>query len=92
MERLRIAALTGDTMTQQPMICTIGEEAWRAKESKVNEGVPETWGDWKRRSILWEVITASTLMHAGGDILVLRHPETIGHMKKTIADLMKKEA
>jgi len=86
MERLRIAALTGDTMTQQPMICTIGEEAWRAKESKVNEGVPETWGDWKRRSILWEVITASTLMHAGGDILVLRHPETIGHMKD-LADL-----
>ena len=32
MERLRLAALMGDAMTQQPMICTVGEEAWRQKE------------------------------------------------------------
>src|SRR5450756_2399515 len=29
MERLRLAALQGDGMTQQPMIVTPGEEAWR---------------------------------------------------------------
>ena len=34
MERLRLAALMGDTMTQQPMICTAGEEAWRQKEGR----------------------------------------------------------
>ncbi|MGD9317582.1 MAG: acetyl-CoA decarbonylase/synthase complex subunit delta, partial [Anaerolineae bacterium] len=34
MERLRIAALTGDGMTQQPMICFVGEESWRQKESR----------------------------------------------------------
>ncbi|MBI3363177.1 MAG: acetyl-CoA decarbonylase/synthase complex subunit delta, partial [Chloroflexi bacterium] len=34
MERLRLAALTGDSMTQQPMLVTPGEEAWKAKESK----------------------------------------------------------
>ena len=33
MERLRLAALMGDAMTQQPMICTAGEEAWRQKEA-----------------------------------------------------------
>ena len=33
MERLRLAALMGDAMTQQPMICTVGEEAWRQKEA-----------------------------------------------------------
>ena len=33
MERLRLAALMGDAMTQQPMICTVGEETWRQKEA-----------------------------------------------------------
>ena len=46
MERLRLAALQGDAMTQQPMLVTPGFEAWKAKEAKVGEGVPETWGDW----------------------------------------------
>lgn len=87
MERLRIAALTGDSMTQQPMICTVGEEAWRAKEAKVNTGVPAAWGDWRRRAIQWEVITASTLIQAGADIVVLRHPESVKLVKKTIASL-----
>lgn len=87
MERLRLAALTGDSMTQQPMICTVGEEAWRAKESKVNEGVPRAWGDWARRSINWEVITASTVIESGADIVVLRHPESVKRVKKTIASL-----
>jgi len=89
MERLRIAALTGDSMTQQPAIHRIGEEAWRAKESKVNEGVPEEWGDWKKRSLLWEAITAETLLQAGSDIMVLRHPESIVNVKRAISKLMQ---
>ncbi len=88
MERLRVAALTGDSMTQQPMICTVGEEAWRAKESKVNEGVPEAWGDWNQRSINWEVLTATTLIEAGADIVVLRHPESVKLVNKAISGLM----
>ena len=46
MERLRLAALQGDGMTQQPLIVTPGEEAWRAEEARTGEGVPVTWGDW----------------------------------------------
>jgi acetyl-CoA decarbonylase/synthase complex subunit delta len=88
MERLRIAALTGDRMTQQPMICTVGEEAWRAKESKVNEGIPPAWGDWAKRSTNWEVITASTVIESGADIVILRHPESLKLVKETIASLM----
>jgi acetyl-CoA decarbonylase/synthase, CODH/ACS complex subunit delta len=88
MERLRLAALTGDSMTQQPMICTVGEETWRAKESKVNTGVPAAWGDWNKRSGNWELITASTLLQAGADIVVLRHPDSVQLVKKTIASLM----
>jgi acetyl-CoA decarbonylase/synthase complex subunit delta len=88
MERLRLAALTGDSMTQQPIVSTVGEEAWRAKEGKVNEGVPTAWGDWAKRSTNWEAITASTLIHSGADIVVLRHPDSIKLVKQTIADLM----
>jgi acetyl-CoA decarbonylase/synthase complex subunit delta len=88
MERLRLAALTGDGMTQQPMICTVGEEAWRTKEAKVDTGVPEAWGDWKQRSVLWEVLTATTLIEAGADIVVLRHPESVALVTKAIDDLM----
>jgi acetyl-CoA decarbonylase/synthase complex subunit delta len=87
MERLRIAALTGDSMTQQPMICTVGEEAWRAKESKVSEGIPAAWGDWARRSTNWEVITATTLIESGANIVVLRHPDSVKLVKEAIARL-----
>jgi acetyl-CoA decarbonylase/synthase complex subunit delta len=89
MERLRLAALGGDGMTQQPILVTPGEEAWKVKESKVGEGVPAAWGDWKERAINWETLTASSLIEAGADILVLRHPETVKRVKAMVADLMK---
>ena len=44
MERLRLAALQGDAMTQLPMLVTPGFEAWKTKESKVGEGVPAGMG------------------------------------------------
>lgn len=90
MERLRLAALQGDSMTQQPMLVTPGEETWKAKESKVGEGVPEAWGDWKRRAINWETLTASSLAHAGADLIVLRHPESLARVKSMIDALMHK--
>jgi acetyl-CoA decarbonylase/synthase complex subunit delta len=88
MERLRLAALQGDSMTQLPMIVTPGFEAWKTKESKVGEGVPESWGNWEERGINWETLTAITLLESGADILVLRHPESVRRLKTAIADLM----
>jgi acetyl-CoA decarbonylase/synthase complex subunit delta len=88
MERLRIAALQGDNMTQFPMIVTPGFEAWKAKESKVGEGVPAAWGDWLQRAINWETMTATTLLESGADILVLRHPESVKRIKSAIKSLM----
>ena len=88
MERLRLAALQGDNMTQLPMLVTPGFEAWKTKEAKVGEGVPETWGDWEARSINWETLTSITLLEAGADIVVLRHPESIKRVKSAIQELM----
>ncbi len=91
MERLRLAAFQGDAMTQQPMLVTPGEEAWRMKEAKVGDDVPEAWGDWQERGITWETLTATTLIHSGADIVVLRHPESVRRVKKTINELWRKE-
>ena len=88
MERLRLAALQGDAMTQLPMIVTPGFETWKTKESKVGEGVPAEWGNWKERAIHWEVLTAVTLLESGADIVVLRHPESIQRVKAAIDELM----
>lgn len=88
MERLRLAALQGDAMTQLPMLVTPGFEAWKTKESKVGEDVPEEWGNWMKRAINWETLTAITLLESGADILVLRHPESVRRVKAAIADLM----
>jgi acetyl-CoA decarbonylase/synthase complex subunit delta len=87
MERLRLAALQGDTMTQLPMIVIVGKEAWRQKEAKFGEGVPETWGDWEERAINWETVTAATLVESAADILVLRHPETVRRTRKMLDEL-----
>ena len=88
MERLRLAALQGDAMTQLPMIVTPGFEAWKTKEAKVGEGVPPSWGDWEERSINWETLTAISLVQTGADIVVLRHPESVRRVKYAIDDLM----
>ena len=88
MERLRMAALQGDAMTQLPMLVTPGFEAWKAKESKVGEGVPEAWGDWNARAINWETLTAMALIESGADAVVLRHPESVKRVKAAIAELV----
>jgi acetyl-CoA decarbonylase/synthase, CODH/ACS complex subunit delta len=89
MERLRLAALQGDAMTQLPMIVTPGYEAWKTKEAKVGTDVPEEWGDWQQRAINWETVTAVTLLESGADIVVLRHPESVRRVQATIDELMR---
>jgi acetyl-CoA decarbonylase/synthase complex subunit delta len=89
MERLRLAALRGDGMTQSPMIVVVGHETWKTKEAKVGTDVPEAWGDWLERSITWETVTAVALIEAGADIVVLRHPESLKRVRATIDNLVE---
>lgn len=88
MERLRLAALQGDAMTQSPLLVTPGFEAWKTKESKVGQDVPAEWGDWLGRAIHWETLTAITLIESGADIVVLRHPESVRRVKMAIDELV----
>jgi acetyl-CoA decarbonylase/synthase complex subunit delta len=88
MERLRLAALQGDAMTQLPMIVMPGAETWKAKEAKVGDEVPAAWGDWSERAINWETLTAVALIESGADMVVLRHPESVKRVHTAIDDLM----
>jgi acetyl-CoA decarbonylase/synthase complex subunit delta len=47
MERARLAALRGDKMLSQPMICDIGIEVWGVKEAKASERELPEWGEQK---------------------------------------------
>ncbi len=75
MERIRLAALGGETMLNAPVICLVGEEAWKAKEAKLP-------GD--RRGTYWEVATALPLIEAGAEVLVLRHPEALARLRRLL--------
>ena len=87
-ERSRLGALQGDKMLAMPILGTIGFEAWKAKEANVTDEEFAGWGDQAERGVLWEAMTASSLLQAGIDILVMRHPEAVKLVKKNIDDLM----
>jgi acetyl-CoA decarbonylase/synthase complex subunit delta len=89
MERLRLAALMGDSMTQQPMVCQVGAEAWRQKEARAIHDVPEAWGDLATRGVAWEISTGLSLLEAGADIMLVRHPASLSALRAALDDLVK---
>ncbi|OGL45214.1 MAG: hypothetical protein A2161_21400 [Candidatus Schekmanbacteria bacterium RBG_13_48_7] len=91
MERIRLQALNGDAMMQMPFICFVGDEAWRVKEVRVSQNEKPDWGDQEKRAILWEITTAMPLLHAGADILVMRHPEAIRQIDYAVAELITQD-
>ncbi len=84
-ERQRLATLSADKMMAMPVICDVGNEAWRTKEAK-NPDAPD-WGDAGKRGPMWEAATAVCLLQAGADILRMRHPKAIATVKNFINEL-----
>jgi acetyl-CoA decarbonylase/synthase complex subunit delta len=88
MERIRAAALTqADEKLQFPIICNIAKETWKTKEVRVTEQEDPKMGDPRKRGILLEAMSAMVLLLAGGDVMVMRHPEAIRLVKEMIKDL-----
>jgi acetyl-CoA decarbonylase/synthase complex subunit delta len=83
-ERERLAALTGDKMMSMPVICDVGHEAWRTKESKSEDGEVPQWGPRDERGPMWEAITAVGLLQSGVDIIRMNHPKAVATVKKCI--------
>lgn len=80
MERARLAGLSGDKTIASAFICFVGQEAWRAKEAKVED---------EKQGIAWEMVTATALLQAGADLLVMRHPVAVEKVSNYIESLMR---
>ena len=88
MERISMAALTQqDEKLQFPIICNIAKETWKTKEVKIPTEEEPNLGDSKKRGILMEAMSAIVLLLAGGDIVIMRHPEAIKLVREMIAEL-----
>ncbi|MFQ5713195.1 MAG: CO dehydrogenase/acetyl-CoA synthase subunit delta [Candidatus Scalinduaceae bacterium] len=86
-ERARIAALSGDNQMAVPIICDVGHEAWRAKEAKATDSEAPQWGSFAERGIMWEAITAVSLIQSGVDIIRMYHPKAVSITKEHIDKL-----
>ena len=88
MERIRQAALTqNDDKLQYPIISNIAEEVWKTKEAKLRSEDDPKLGNAGTRGINLEAITALSALQAGSDILILRHPKTLAHIRKYVSDI-----
>jgi acetyl-CoA decarbonylase/synthase, CODH/ACS complex subunit delta len=73
MERIKqTGVIFKDNMTQMPIIANLAGECWKTKEAKEN----------RDQGILWEGMTAVSLLLAGANLAVLRHPVTLRYVKK----------
>ena len=90
MERDRMAALTQeDERLQFPILCNLGKEVWKVKEARLSEEEAPLLGDAHKRGVLLEAMTALMLLLAGGDILVMRHPDAVKLVRNFVKDLME---
>ena len=75
MERVKqIGIMTKDSMTMMPIIANLGGECWKTKQAKES----------REQGLLWEGITALSLIMAGANLLILKHPETLKLIKETM--------
>jgi acetyl-CoA decarbonylase/synthase, CODH/ACS complex subunit delta len=64
----------GDMAMQMPVIADLGGECWKTRQAKAD----------REQGILWEGITAMTLLLAGANLLVLRHPDNCKYIKAAV--------
>ncbi len=89
MERIRLTALAqNDATMQPPMLADIGVYVWKVKETQAPESDLPSWGPLTERGIAWEAVTACTLMMAGAELMIMRHPEAVKTVYKFIDELM----
>lgn len=83
MEKIKLAAFAGDKMLNMPLIAFAGEEALKAKETK-SDTFAQCFGNFKERSKMFEIATASAVIAAGANVIVLEHPDSIRVIKEII--------
>lgn len=81
MERIRFAALKGDTDLAMPIICSAADTL-TIKE--VREADP---AQQDRFAVSWEFYTGVAAAAAGAEIICVRHPATIGMLRQAFASM-----
>jgi CO dehydrogenase/acetyl-CoA synthase delta subunit len=88
MERARMAALTQqDEKLQFPIYCNLGIEVWKTKEAKLPDNEMNL-GEHKQRGLLMESVTVSSLLAAGADILIVRHPDSMKLGRQLVTEML----
>jgi acetyl-CoA decarbonylase/synthase complex subunit delta len=76
MERTKqIGIMFGDSTMQMPIIADLGLEACKTKQARES----------REQGILWETITATSMVLAGANLLVMRYPESMQIIKDEIS-------
>ncbi|MCK5291200.1 MAG: acetyl-CoA decarbonylase/synthase complex subunit delta [Thermoplasmata archaeon] len=83
-ERVKLAALMGDAMLQVPIVCET-TRVYNARESFKED---PTLGDPKKRVVFWEAATGTSALVAGADMLIMRHPEALAMVRRSIGELV----
>ncbi|GAB4537582.1 MAG: acetyl-CoA decarbonylase/synthase complex subunit delta [Thermodesulfovibrionia bacterium] len=88
MERIRLAGLLQNDATMQPPILgDVGMYVWKTKETMANEADVPEWGSLEERGIAWEGVTATAMLMAGANLLIMRHPRAIETVERVIEEL-----
>jgi len=75
MERTKhIGIMFGDSTMQMPIIADLASECAKTKQAKENE----------KQGLLWELVTAISLLLAGANVVVLRLPQNLKILKEVL--------
>jgi acetyl-CoA decarbonylase/synthase complex subunit delta len=85
-ERIRFSALKGDTDLAMPVICS-AVDSLTIKE--VRESEPDLQDE---MALQWEFYTGIAAAVAGAEIICVRHPKTVGLLKKAFNDMRSSAA
>lgn len=89
MERIRLAGLAqNDPTMQPPIVGDVGMYVWKIKETVAAETDVPDWGTLEERGIAWETVTATSMILAGTNLLIMRHPRAVENVNKTIEELI----
>lgn len=89
MERIRLAALTQNDVTMQPpLLGDVGIYVWKVKETLASEKDMPQWGPLEDRGITWEAVTAISMLLAGTDLLIMRHPKAVEAVERVLDELI----
>ena len=88
-ERIRQAALIqNDHELQYPIVSNIAEEVWKVEQALVLEQVDRVPGNAAAQGVKLEAMTAVKALQAGSDLLILRHPTTLAHIRQYLSEVV----